>query len=193
MPDHCPALRHAGRAPGRRGDALLPQRRLPRPGARGHRPLRLARRDGHPRAWLRAGPPAARHRADPRRGRPVRAHRRAARRARPLRRAVGRAAGRGHRATRRPGRCRRCSSASGSGTSARPSPQLLARRFGTHGRAHGGRRREAHQRGARASGRAIAEAVVAFFGERRNRALIERLDERASTSPSRARRRPTAR
>ena len=59
-----PRLRHAGRAPRpRRGDALLPQRLLPRPGARGHRALRLARRDGHPRTGLRAGAPAARRRS----------------------------------------------------------------------------------------------------------------------------------
>ena len=55
-----PRLRHAGRAPGRRGDALLPQRLLPRPRARGHRALRLARGHGHPRPGLRARAPAAR-------------------------------------------------------------------------------------------------------------------------------------
>ena len=70
-----PRVRHPGRAAAGRGDALLPQRCLPGPDPRGHRALRLARRDGHPRPGLRAGAPAARRRAHPRRRRPLRAHR----------------------------------------------------------------------------------------------------------------------
>ena len=59
MPDTLPRVRHAGRAPGRRGHAVLPQRLLPGPRARGHRPLCLARRHGHPRARVRARATAA--------------------------------------------------------------------------------------------------------------------------------------
>ena len=61
-PTHCPSCGTRGRARRGGGRDLLPERRLPRPAARGARALRVARRDGHPRALVRAHRAADRRR-----------------------------------------------------------------------------------------------------------------------------------
>ncbi len=118
---------------------------------------------------------------------------RAAGRAGPVRRAVGRAAGRRDRRLARTAALVACSSASGSGTSARPWRSCWP--GGSARWRRSWRRRRSRSTTCRASGRAIAEAVVAFFAEPRNADAGRAAGAaRGSTfTEPRRRRRPTAR
>ena len=79
-PTHCPSCGTELVTGSEAGDALLPELRVPGAAARGTRPLRVARRDGHSRPLVRAHPAAHRRGARPRRGRPLRSDGGAARR-----------------------------------------------------------------------------------------------------------------
>ena len=193
MPEQCPACGTPVERPADEVDALLPQRLLPGPGARGDRALRLARGDGHPRPGLRAGAAAARRGADPRRGRPLRARRRRSWSSSSGSRSSRPSSWCGASPPPRRSRSPSCSSASASATSARRWRELLARRFGTMA-ALARRRRGGHQRRCPGVGPAIAEAVRQFFREARNRhAGRAARASRARHRPSPAPPRPTAR
>ena len=71
MPAVCPDCGTPVEHPAGEAMRYCPNASCPGPRARGHRPLRLARRDGHPRPWLRAGAPAARRRTHHERRRSV--------------------------------------------------------------------------------------------------------------------------
>ncbi len=92
-----PDLRDADGQGRRRRLHELPEPRVPGPPVAAAAPLRLARRDGHRRAWREAGRRAARARAGARRRRPLRADRGPTARARRLRRDLGETVDRGDR------------------------------------------------------------------------------------------------
>ena len=174
MPDRCPACGTPVERPADEVMRYCPNVAVPRPGARGDRPLRLARGDGHPRPRLRAGAAAARRAADRGRGRPVRA--------RPPSGWSSWTAS----PSSRPSSWLQAIEASkqqplstllfglGIRHVGKTVALLLARRFGTHGRAHE-RRPSRHQRRARRRPCHRRGGGRVLRATPRNRELIERL------------------
>ena len=168
MPDDAPPAARRWSGPTDEAMRYCPNVVLPRPGARGHRPFRLPRRDGHPGAGLRAGAPAARRQADRGRGRPVRLTRRSSWSSSSASRSSP------------PSSWSRAIAASkqqplslllfglGIRHVGKTVAQLLARRFGSMDGADGGAAAEAID-DVPGVGPTIAEAVAGFFAEPRNR------------------------